>query len=111
MPQLTQLSSTALLYIGAGFVSLVLIIVKWAIDRTLKQVDRRLDERDREREEDALLAMKGQQITCDCLHEIIYCLVNGTHNGGLEQVSQDLEDYRRENKASTLRKAAKYNLR
>lgn len=105
------LSNTTLAAIGAGFVTVIALIVKWAIDRTLKQVDKRLDERDREREEDTVLAMKGQQVTCDCLHEIIYCLVNGTHNGGLEQVSRDLEDYRRQNKESTMRKAAKYNLR
>ena len=106
-----QPSNETLLAIGAGFVAVVVVIVKWAIDRTLRKVDRKLDERDREREEDTLLQMKGQQITCDCLHEIIYCLINGTHNGGLEQVSKDLEEYRRENKESTIRKAAKYNLR
>lgn len=108
---MAQLSSATLAAIGAGFVASVAFLVKWAIERTLRQVDKRLEERDREREEDTVLSMKGQQITCDCLHEIIYCLVNGTHNGGLEQVSRDLEDFRRENKESTMRKAAKYNLR
>ena len=105
------ISNTALVAIGAGFVSAVAFLVKWAIERTLRQVDKRLEERDREREEDTVLQMRGQQITCDCLHEIIYCLVNGEHNGGLEQVSKDLEAYRKENKEITLRKAAKYNLR
>ena len=96
--------------IGVGVIALIVVLVKWAIEYTLKKVERKLDERDREREEDALLSMKGQQIICDCLHEIIYCQVNGTHNGGLEQVSKELEEYRAENRNITLKKAAKYNL-
>ena len=106
-----NLPNSALVAIGSGVVAAVVFIVKWAIEHTMKQVEKRLDERDREREEDALLSMKGQQIICDCLHELIYCQVNGTHNGGLDQVSRELEAYRIENREITLRKAAKYNLR
>ena len=105
------LPNSALVAIGSAVVAALVFIVKWAIEHTMKQVEKRLDERDREREEDALLSMKGQQIICDCLHERIYCQVNGTHNGGLDSVSRELESYRVENRELILRKAAKYNLR
>lgn len=105
-----EISDKAYMMIGVCVVAVLVIIIKWSIEYTLKKVERKLDERDREREEDALLSMKGQQIICDCLHEIIYCQVNGTHNGGLETVSRDLEEYRTENRNITLKKAAKYNL-
>ena len=48
------LSDKTLLWIGGGVVALAVVVIKWALDRMLEQVDERLDERDKENEEDVL---------------------------------------------------------
>ena len=111
------LDSATLAWIGGAVVTLVGFVLKWVTDRQTKIIDNRLAQRDRdeaqyrrELEEERIHEMKGQQITCDCLHELIYAVLNGEHNGGLEQVSQELETYRKENNELIMKKAARYNL-
>ena len=31
----------------------------------------------------------------DSEHELIYCVMNGTHNGGLEQAKKELDEFRK----------------
>lgn len=104
-------SDSTLLAIGGCVIALVVIIVKWAVDRALRKVDARLDEREKEQEEDVLHSLKGQQVMMDCLHEMLKHMITGDHIDDLEQVQSELEEYRRKNKDRTLKKAALYEAR
>jgi hypothetical protein len=106
-----QLSDKALIWIGGGVIALAVIIIKWALDRVLRKVDQRLDERDKENEEDVLHSLKGQQVVMDCLHEMLRHMITGDHIADLERVQTEMEGYRQENKDRTLKKAAKYESR
>lgn len=87
-----------LLLLGALLFAVLIWFLKWFIQRTLNsQFDKlntsRLEDR-KEREHDQYLALRGQQVTNDCLHELIYAVINGTHNGGLQKANDELEAYR-----------------
>ena len=78
-----------LLAFGMGVLMLILWFFKWLIQRSLnaqfdKMAAANMADR-KERETDLYLSLRGQQVTNDCLHELIYAVINGTHNGGLVQ--------------------------
>lgn len=105
------LSDKTLLWIGGGVVALAVVVIKWALDRMLEQVDERLDERDKENEEDVLHSLRGQQVVMDCLHEMLRHMITGDHIADLESVQTEMESYRQENKDRALKKVAKYESR
>lgn len=107
-----------LMWIGAGALAILAWLFKWGLESVKRQVDTRLSQRDREEREyrkeqidDAYHTMKGQQVTCDCLHEMLRHMITGDHIDDLERVQQELEAYRRLNNDTMTRKAAKYDLR
>lgn len=112
-----QLSEKALIWIGSGTVALIVVIVKMLFDNLKHSIYEKQDRRDemeqayrKERELDQMHIMRGQQVTCDCLHELIYAVLHNEHNGGLEVVSNELEDFRNENRDMLLKKAARWNM-
>lgn len=102
-----------LIIIGMGALMLILWFFKWLIQRQLNaQFDRMHHanvERQNELEYDQYLALRGQQVTNDCLHELIYAVLNGTHNGGLEKANSELEAYRTISNENLAKKAAKWS--
>lgn len=102
-----------LIFIGAALIAAAGWFFKWLIQKTLTtQFDRmnaaNMAEK-KEREYDQYLALRGQQVTNDCLHELIYAVINGTHNGGLEKANTELESYRALVDKNITEKAAKWN--
>ena len=109
--------SGTLAWIGSAVLAGLFFLIKWFSDRFTKVIDNRLAKRDRDeeqyrkdQEEERIHEMQGQQITCDCLHELIYAVLHDEHNGGLEKVSDDLEKYRKANEELIRKKAARYDL-
>lgn len=64
---------------------------------------------EKERESDYYISLRGQQVTCDCLHELNYAVLNGTHNGELEKTNRELDAYRELLNETITRKAAHWN--
>lgn len=87
-----------LIVVGAALIALIGWFFKWLIQKQLTaQFDRmhaaNLEEK-KEREYDLYLTLRGQQVANDCLHELIYATINGTHNGSLQKANDELETYR-----------------
>ena len=100
---------------GIGILMLILWFFKWLIQRQLNaQFDRisaaNLEGR-KERETDLYLSLRGQQVTNDCLHELIYAVINGVHNGGLEKANSELEIYREAMNENLAKKAARWSIK
>ena len=101
--------------LGIGILMLVLWFFKWLIQRQLNaQFDKitaaNLEGR-KERETDLYLSLRGQQVTNDCLHELMYAVINGTHNGGLEKANHELEIYRAAMDENLAKKAARWSIK
>lgn len=104
-----------LLAFGMGILMLILWFFKWLIQRSLnaqfdKMAAANMEDR-KERETDLYLSLRGQQVTNDCLHELIYAVINGTHNGGLEKANQELEVYRAAMDENLAKKAARWSIK
>ena len=116
MPEL-EVSSQTIMTVGAVTLFILGLAFKIGVDSIKKTINIRLDQRHteevalrKENEEDMIHSMEGQQIICDCIHELIYAVLHNEHNGGLEDVSNDLESFRTKNKQMIVKKAARYNL-
>ena len=109
------LNSDWVYVIGLAVLSFLIWISKRYITKVLdNQFDRIKQENKQGREEreyDNYLMLKGLQVMSDCEHELIYCVMHGTHNGGLERANQELEEYRRLSNESLMKKAARWNLK
>ena len=106
------IDNRTLLLVGTVLIAFAAWFIKWLIQRTLNnQFDRikaaSLEEK-KEREFDQYLALRGQQVTNDCLHELIYAAINGTHNGGLQKANDELEAYRALVDQNLVEKAARW---
>ena len=94
---------TALLSI---FAKAIIAQVKKSLSESREEMQRQNLEGRREREYDNYLLLRGMQVMGDCEHELIYCVMHGTHNGGLERANKELDDFRR-----LSNKASKWNLK
>lgn len=84
--------------------------IKKSLAETRESVKKQALEGLKEREYDNYLLLKGMQVIGDCEHELIYCVIHGEHNGGLEKASNELENFRKLSNENLVAKAAKYNL-
>ena len=112
---LNLIDNKMLILVGAGILTVVVWFLKWFVQKTLNaQFDKIATinaERQKEREYDQFLAFRGQQVTNDCLHELIYAVLHGTHNGGLEKANTELEKFRELTNKNLAEKAAKWNIK
>ena len=94
-----------------GLITFVVELVKRQVYTRMDQAEQ--DSRDWQKEqiEDAIRASKGQQVMSDSLNVILRHMLYGDHVEDLEQSQRELQQFREENNAAMLRKAAKYNLR
>ena len=106
------IDNRVLLVIGTVLIALAAWFIKWLIQRALNAQFDRLNaanlEEKKEREYDQYLTLRGQQVTNDCLHELIYAAINGTHNGGLQKANDELEAYRALVDQNLVEKAARW---
>ena len=65
----------------------------------------------KEREYDNYILLRGMQVMSELDHELVYCVMNGTHNGGLETANKNLDEFRRLSNENLLNKASKWNLK
>lgn len=68
-------------------------------------------ENKREQEYDMYLLLRGMQVVTDLEHELVYCVINGKHNGGLERANKELDEYRHLSNENLVKKASKWNLK
>ncbi len=112
---LNVIDNKVLIFVGAAIIAAVVWFFKWLIQKSLTaQFDKMAAinmERQKEREYDQFLAFRGQQVTNDCLHELIYAVLHGTHNGGLEQANEELEKFRALTNKNMAEKAARWNIK
>ena len=110
--------------VKVGAISLAMIIAlltafaKAIVNQMRKSLAESRDEMKRqaiegqtEREYDNYLLLRGMQVMGDCQHELIYCVMNGEHNGGLDKASRELEEFRQLSNENLVKKAAKYNIK
>ena len=64
-----------------------------------------------EREYDNYLLLRGMQVITDLDHELVHCVMTGTHNGGLERANRELEQFRQLSNENIVKKAARWNLK
>ena len=65
----------------------------------------------KEREYDNYILLRGMQVMSELDHELVYCVMNGTHNGGLETANKNLDEFRKLSNENLLNKASKWNLK
>ena len=102
----------------AGLVALLTLFakaivgqVKKSLQETHEDMKKQNLEGRKEREYDNYLLLRGMQVMGDCEHELIYCVMNGTHNGGLERANKELEEFRQLSNKNLLEKASKWNIK
>lgn len=104
-----------LIAVAIGVLMAILWFFKWLIQRQLNSQYEKIRaaniEDRKERETDLYLALRGQQVTNDCLHELMYAVINGTHNGGLQKANTELESYRAIMDETLAKKAARWTIK
>lgn len=110
---LSNVDSRVLVCIGAATISIFVLFVKWfvqtSLDAQFKKLEEANNEEKKELEQDQYITLKGQQVTNACLHELIYAVINGTHNGCLELANEELNEYRELVDQNLVKKAAKWS--
>ncbi|MBP5782083.1 MAG: hypothetical protein J6W04_00940 [Bacteroidales bacterium] len=64
-----------------------------------------------EREYDYYLLLRGMQVMTDLDHELVHCVMTGTHNGGLEKANAELNKFKQLSNENLVKKAAKWNIK
>ena len=110
-----ELDSGTLIMIGGLVVVIVGIVVKqWFtkfIDKKFDSVYVRQERNEKERELDNFLTLRGQQVTCDCLHFLALSILKGDHIEDVEAASKELDDYRGQLNKTITEKASRYNIK
>ena len=111
---LIAVGSVTLTVVGALlaiFARAIIGQVKKSLVESREEMKRQNLEGRQEREYDNYLLLRGMQVMGDCEHELIYCVMNGTHNGGLERANAELDKFRQLSNENLVKKAAKWNLK
>ena len=64
-----------------------------------------------EREYDNYLLLRGMQVISDVEHELVYCVLHGEHNGGLEKANSELDEFRKLSNENLVKKASRWKLK
>ena len=92
-------------------VSTIIFQFKSALKDQQETIRRENLEGRNEREYDNYLLLRGMQVMTDLDHELVHCVMTGTHNGGLERASAELEDFRKISNENLVKKASKWKLK
>lgn len=109
------MNSQGYIVIGIGTVAVISWLFKWWITSTLDSKfamrEREDQEFRKEQIEDTYRQLKGQQVMTNSLLVILRHMITGNHVEDLEGAQSQLSEFRTENEAAIMKKAAKYNLR
>lgn len=112
---MTAIPTKWLIIVGAVTLAVVCWIVRSiiakALDEQFDKIKKDNSEGRNEREYDNYLLLRGMQVISDCEHELIYCVMNGTHNGGLERANKELDEFRQLSNDNLVKKASKWNIK
>ena len=110
-----RLSDTTLIFIGGIVVLFAGTFTKqWFtkfINTKFDAVTAVQERNEREREYDNYITMRGQQVTCDCLHHLSMSVLKGDHFEELEAANKELDEYRVMLNKTITEKASRYNVR
>lgn len=98
----------SLVVVIAGFV-----IKQWFTNFINKKFDNIYASQQRneeEREKDNFMTLRGQQVTCDCLHHLNYAVIHGDHIDELEKANTQLDEYRALLNKTITTKASRWNM-
>ena len=109
-----KLNDTMLIFIGGLVVVIVGVIIKnWFtkfINRKFDSIYSSQERNEKERERDNFITLRGQQVTCDCLHYLNQSVIHGDHIEELEKANKELDDYRALLNQTITEKASRYNI-
>lgn len=94
-----------------GAVTTIITQFKQALKDQQEQI--RIENRNgqAEREYDNYLLLRGMQVITDLDHELVHCVMTGTHNGGLEKAYNELEHFRQLSNENLVKKASRWKLK
>ena len=118
----TNVSTDLLVCLGVVGLALIVWFLKKAGTTIISQFEEALKEQQKqirkenlegraEREYDNYLLLRGMQVMTDLDHELVHCVMTGTHNGGLEQANTELEKFRTLSNENLVKKASKWNIK
>ena len=119
---MNTLPDWVLIVIGLGAVAVIGWMLRQLIHMFIAQVKQSLkenreaakkeyQENKHEQEYDMYLLLRGMQVVTDLEHELVYCVINGTHNGTLERANKELDEYRQLSNENLVKKASKWNIK
>lgn len=110
-----NLDDTLLIFIGGLVVVIVGMIAKeWFIkflNRKFDSIYAKQELNEKEREQDNYITLRGQQVTCDCLHYLTLSILKGDHIEDIEAANKELDEYRGLLNRTITEKASRYNIK
>lgn len=85
--------------------------IKQSLKESREAAKKEYQENKHEQEYDMYLLLRGMQVVTDLEHELVYCVINGTHNGTLERANKELDKYRQLSNENLVKKASKWNIK
>ena len=85
--------------------------IKQSLKENRDAVKKEYRENKEEQEYAMYLLLRGMQVVTDLEHELVYCVIHGTPNGGLERANAELDEYRRLSNENLVKKASKWNIK
>lgn len=98
-------------YLLKVFAQVIIQQVKQSLKESREEAKKEIEANQHEQEYDMYLLLRGLQVVTDLEHELVYCVMNGTHNGGLEKANKELDEYRRLSNENIVKKATKWNMK
>jgi hypothetical protein len=119
---MNALPDWVLISIGVGAIAVLGWMVRQLVHMLIAQIKQSLkesreaakkeyQENKHEQEYDMYLLLRGMQVVTDLEHELVYCVINGTHNGTLERANKELDQYRQLSNENLVKKASKWNIK
>ncbi len=109
-----KFSDSTLIFVGGLVLFIAGAVIKQWFTRFVNKKFDDLNESQlrgrKEREYDNYLLFLGQRVITDNLHELNYAVIHGHHNGELEKVNNELDDYRNLLNKNIVEKAARWNI-
>lgn len=100
-------SPAVLAAIGGAVVAIIGFFLKSFGSSLVANIQKSLTSEQEEREKAAILTLRGQQVIAHCLHETMYAVINGEHNGGLAEADSQLKAFTEQLNQFTAERAIK----
>jgi len=104
---MNNIPTNVLVLIGGGMITALTLVFKTWFQRAIDKGFERMRSRDTEREEDNALMLRGLKVMAETDHELLYAVINGHHNGGLEQCQKDVDTFKHDVDDVLVKRAAR----